>query len=100
VPPFTDEQQAEWAVGPADVFDLYVNGRVFHVDAAKVRRLEDLERANPPMVRYMVQDHLNGETNYVLWVASAIRLARENGWLSAEPIEAGVRPTSEAQRGG
>jgi hypothetical protein len=69
-------------VRSAEAFDLYANGRVFHIDTEKARRLAELERASAPMVRFMVLDYIADASRYVLWLAATIREARGRGWIS------------------
>ncbi len=62
------DAEPEQSYNARDVLDLYINGRVFHVDQEKERTLAALE-AGPvgrPMIRYMLLDYATSATNYLV----------------------------------
>lgn len=71
-----------------DVFDLYVNARVFHGrDPEAMALLKAIEDpALPPIARAMLNDYIVNVNHIVTWLADLIRAARDEGKISPTPV--------------
>jgi hypothetical protein len=77
----------------AEVFELYINGRVFHADQAAESRLREV-MATPEsaaLARSFISAYATEAARYVTWVAAVIRAAKADGVLQAVPVFGGTR---------
>jgi hypothetical protein len=71
----------ETAIEPQELLDCLINGRYFHSDERKAKRLEALERAGAPFTDQILFDHVIAATNYIGFLGSLIIDVRRDGLI-------------------